>query len=142
MKRIDRLPALRWCLMIAVAGTLVAGCSRHSETGRFINRADEALTAREPASLSHANRFPTADCREWRQFSSRRDFDERTWRFGCLNSATLRVSVANKRDLVRGRSLRTSEGWEAQKVLTDYREGKLDPGQVDTSKSATTSATK
>ncbi|MEQ8701465.1 MAG: hypothetical protein RLT05_33510 [Bauldia litoralis] len=142
MKRIDRLPGMRWCLVLATAGALVAGCSKHGETARFINAADEKLTAREPANLSPANRVVTANCREWRKFSSREDFDERRWRFGCMNSATLRVSVADKRDLDGGRKLRRSEGWEAQKVLTDYRDGKLDPGQVDTSKSATTSSTK
>lgn len=141
MTRTNRVKGLRRGLVLA-AGLLAAGCSKHGETARFIDRADEAVTAHASATLSPANRYPTANCREWRKLMSRRDFDERYYRFGCINSATLSVSVSNRRDLEGGRPLRPSAGWEAVKTSTDDREGKLDPGQVDTSKSATTSGAK
>jgi type IV pilus biogenesis protein CpaD/CtpE len=138
MNRDKRLSVPRWCLLVAAVGTLAAGCSKHNEATRFIYRADEALTARSSSEYSVANRYRTADCREWRRFMGRKKIDERKWKFGCLNSATLVVSAADKRDLLGGRSLRPSEGWEAVKVLADDRKGTLDPGKTSTDKSATT----
>lgn len=145
MKQTFRLSGLRWFLALAAIGLVAAGCSKRSETGQFIYRVDEALTAKAPSKTSAVNRYPaypTAHCQEWKRFMSRKETNQRYWKFGCLNAATLAVSVSDKRDLTRGRSLRPSEGWEAVRTMTLDRGGKLDPGQVDTSKSATTSSSK
>jgi hypothetical protein len=142
MRQHNRIGGLRWGLLLAGLAVVAAGCSKHGEAARMVYDVDEALTAKAPPSASPANRHPNAGCREWRRFMSRKDTRERYWKFGCVNAASLVVSVSNKRDLEGGRPLRPSEGWEAVKTMKDDREGKLEPGQVDTSKSATTSNSK
>jgi type IV pilus biogenesis protein CpaD/CtpE len=141
MTRIDHRSTLRRCLVVA-AGLLAAGCSANSQTGRWIRHTDDVLTAKVTPSTSPYKRHPSAYCPEWTKLMGDTRIREDDWEFGCATTAGLVVSVSDKRDLAGGRRLRPSEGWEAVKVMTDDREGKLEPGKVDTSKSATTSRTK
>jgi len=141
MTRFVQRSTLGWGLVLA-AGLLAAGCSQHGETAGFIHRADNALTAKVGPSTSPYKTHPSAYCPEWRKLVGDGRIHEDKWKFGCATTAGLVVSVADKRDLRGGRKLKPSEAWEAVKTMTDDREGKLEPGKVDTSKSATTSSSK
>jgi hypothetical protein len=141
MTRIVQRSTLGWGLVVA-AGLLAAGCSQHGEPVGFIKRADDALTAKAAPATSPYKTHPSAYCPEWRKLMGGRRINEDKWKFGCATTAGLVVSVADKRDLKGGRKLKPSEAWEAVKTMTDDREGKLEPGKIDTSKSATTSSTK
>lgn len=142
MNRIDRFPKGRLCIVLVAAGLVASGCAKDHSVGSFIHRADRALTAKVPPDTSPYVRYPSTRCPEWRKFLGHRRINEDKWKFGCVDSASLLVSVSNKRDLRGGRRLRPSQGWEAVKTHADDKAGKLEPGQVDTSKSSTTSSTK
>lgn len=125
--------SLKTAAALMLTGLVGAGCST-------IEAADRALTMYEPPSTSPYRGSRATSCPEWDRFVRKEPLEAQRWRFGCANAASLTNSVADKRDLVRGRSLRPGEGWEAKRVDTEYREGKFDPGQVDTTKSSTTSS--
>jgi type IV pilus biogenesis protein CpaD/CtpE len=142
MRHIDRLSTGRFLIALIASGLVAAGCANHDSSASFIDRADRALTAKVPPDTSPYVRYPSTRCPEWRKFLGHRRINGDKWKFGCVDSASLVVSVSNKRDLRGGRRLRPSQAWEAVKTHADDKAGKLDPGQVDTSKSSTTSSTK